>query len=1433
MIVKKRLSLFIICALLASTILPFPRIQKTHAAEEWTTILASDFEDGTQQGWTPKGSESITVSSSVYHTGSYSLYISDRMENWQGPNYVLTDLLAANNTYTISAWVKLAPDTQPADIKLTIKSTINGQDHWEPIGTARQQDAAADWTLISGTYTTGNDNGFYELYAESTAGTSFYFDDAVIALENAEPDPEGGAGVSTDFEDGTLQQWLPRIGHETLLVSDAAAHGGKKSMLVEGRSRTYHGPMLALKDYLHKNTPYELKAYVRLKEEPASDVKLQMTVYKKSSSENWNPLDVITIKKADWQQWHELKGQLQYSDSPSELNLFIETPYMTEDTIDTLSFYVDDVTIAYSEGISIQDDIVGLKDYFADDFPIGAAVYTWQLEGSYGELLKKHFNSITATYEMKPKFISPAENEYVFEVADDYVKFAEDNGMGLRGHALLWHIDAAEWMFTDSNGQPASRELLLQRLQSYIETVMTRYKGKIYAWDVVNEAIADNGGDMDGIRISPWYELIGPDYIEKAFEYARAADPDAKLYYNDYYTEVPEKREHIYQLLKRLKAKGLIDGVGLQSHYSLNSPSIEEIEKTIKLFSSLDLDIQITELDVDSGIAPGTTMPADIAARQAHRYKELFDLYKAYKDVISSVTTWGLQDEKSYNNQAMLFDEKLQAKPAYWGLVDPSKLPTLINRTTSLMASPNLNQLAKVDPLWNQGVSKKLKQSGNEVASFRTLWDASHLYVQVTVNDATRDEADKVELFLDENNGKTTAYESDDRHFSLNRLGAGSSAADISYAVRESSNGYTLGAAIPWSSITRAAGDDIGFDVRIKDASKTELPSAYWNDSTLSQDSDTSKYGIVQLAAMPKTAESIKGTVSIDGLMDSEWETTKPFTVAAINDGAASAQARSLWMDDSLMLLIDVNDPLLKADAPDPWLQDSVEIFIDENHQRTSFYEDDDAQYRINIDNAATFAGNASPARLESAVVRIENGYRVELKIAMASIELKPGSAIGLDIQINDDQGDGNRGNAKWNDPTNETWRNTSQFGIMTFAASDDDTTVTPPNGGTTGTNAGVDEKVLTVSEESLRSNSNGQVNIAIPLTAQQVLLPLNTGQILDGKQLVLSKGAAALTINPSVLQSFIEQVGSEQRSGAKLSLRIEKVSEAPDQQAINEEQGAVARFIGEESWSLKLSIVKANGEEIEAGLFNGAVQLSISYEEGTAVKKQLLGIYTWNDRANKWEYVGGKLQDEGSSVSTVLAHFSKYALLEYDKSFNDVSQNHWVYDELKVLSAKQLVQGRAAALFAPEETITRAEFTALLVRLLGLKEQGASRFSDVADGQWFSSAVNAAYYAGIVKGWDAGQFAPNQSITREEMAVMLANAHAYLHRDEAAGHPASSTAVEYSDKNRISSWAHESVQLVTALGLMQGNSLQRFAPHAQATRAESAQVIYNMLAAI
>ncbi|CAI6076603.1 Endo-1,4-beta-xylanase A [Paenibacillus sp. JJ-100] len=848
---------------------------------------------------------------------------------------------------------------------------------------------------------------------------------------------QNGNPLNADFEDGTLQGWLPRIGSEKLTVSQQAAHQGTYSMLVTNRERSFHGPMLPMKGLLKQNTTYNISVYVKLTEKPATDQTIQLTAYKKNGAESWNMLDKVTIPKDDWQQWHKITATFQYSDNPEALNLFIETPYVSDDTVDTLSFYVDDVTIEEAGELAIETDIPSLQDLYQSEFPIGAAVYRWQLEGAYGQLLTKHFNSLTATYEMKPKFVSPANGVYDFKASDEYVEFAQKHQMGLRGHALLWHIDAAEWMFKDDQGNPASRELLLSRIQNYVDTVMKRYKGKIYAWDVVNEAIADSNGDANGLRKSPFYELIGPDYIEKTYEFARAADPDAKLYYNEYFTEIPEKREHMYQLVKRLKDKGLIDGVGLQSHYNLESPPIDEIENTINLFAGLGLDIQITELDVDSGIPFGEKLPQDVAVKQAYRYKELFDLYQKYSDVISSVTLWGLQDEKSYNNQAFLFDASLQSKPAYWGLADESKLPVMTNRAVTLSGTPN-TKAAKQDPLWNKAVSTALKGS-SDTAAFRTLWDTNNLYVLVDVKDTTKHSSDKVELFVDANNGKTPVYEADDRHITISRDGKGTGAKPNTYRVREAPDGYQVELSIPLSDAPGILAREIGLDVRVTDDGNSGAEGKqilYWNDRTLTQDQDTSKYGVIQLASMPKSATAIQGIVAIDGEKDAKWSKAAPFQITPLNQsGGATAEARAMWSGQDLYLFVDVTDPQIITDATDPWDQDSIEIFLDENHQRTPFYQYDDAQFRISADNVGTFAGSASPGRLESAVKKTSKGYQLEAKISLQSLMPKEGRVMGLELQINDNQGNNNKSTAKWNDLTNDSWKNTSQYGILTFAS--------------------------------------------------------------------------------------------------------------------------------------------------------------------------------------------------------------------------------------------------------------------------------------------------------------------------------------------------------------------------------------------------------------
>ncbi|MGI4022876.1 MAG: endo-1,4-beta-xylanase [Janthinobacterium lividum] len=335
-----------------------------------------------------------------------------------------------------------------------------------------------------------------------------------------------------------------------------------------------------------------------------------------------------------------------------------------------------------------QNQPKGLKDYYKNYFPIGVAVSARSFQGKEGALILAQFNSLTPENSMKMGPIHPEENRYNWPEADSIVSFAQKNGLKVRGHNLCWHEQTPRWLFKDSAGKEVTKEVLLKRLKDHITKVVNRYKGKIYAWDVVNEAISDNPDEF--LRNSTWYKICGEDFIFKAFEYAHEADPKAVLFYNDYNTERPEKRERIYKLLKKLvDAKIPINAVGLQAHWSLVEPTQQELIETIKRFSSLGLKVQITELDVSiypwekdkRSLRPGESVAftPEAEQKQLNKYAEVFKIFRDYKSVISGVTFWNVSDHYSWldeypvagrKNYPLLFDQNYQPKKAYWSVVN-------------------------------------------------------------------------------------------------------------------------------------------------------------------------------------------------------------------------------------------------------------------------------------------------------------------------------------------------------------------------------------------------------------------------------------------------------------------------------------------------------------------------------------------------------------------------------------------------------------------------------------------------------------------------------------------------------------------------------------------------------------------------------------------
>ncbi|WP_183575099.1 endo-1,4-beta-xylanase [Mucilaginibacter sp. X5P1] len=332
---------------------------------------------------------------------------------------------------------------------------------------------------------------------------------------------------------------------------------------------------------------------------------------------------------------------------------------------------------------------VGLKDYYKDYFPIGVAVSAQDLQNpDEAKLIVQQFNSITPENAMKMGPIHPEENRYNWKDADAIVAFAQANGLRVRGHNLCWHEQTPAWFFKDDKGNLVTKEVLLKRLKDHITTVVNRYKGKIYAWDVVNEAIDDDSTKF--LRNSLWYQICGEDFIIKAFEYAHEADPNAVLFYNDYNTERPEKRDRVYKLLKQLvDAKVPINAVGIQAHWSIYEPSQADLIETIKKFSSLGLKVQVTELDMSiypweknrRAMRPGESdaYTPELEQKQGTQYADVFKIFRDYKDVITGVTFWNIYDGRTWldsypvagrKNYPLLFDQNMQPKKAYWKVVD-------------------------------------------------------------------------------------------------------------------------------------------------------------------------------------------------------------------------------------------------------------------------------------------------------------------------------------------------------------------------------------------------------------------------------------------------------------------------------------------------------------------------------------------------------------------------------------------------------------------------------------------------------------------------------------------------------------------------------------------------------------------------------------------
>ncbi len=337
------------------------------------------------------------------------------------------------------------------------------------------------------------------------------------------------------------------------------------------------------------------------------------------------------------------------------------------------------------------EDTKTLKDAYKDYFKIGVAVNNRNMQNEAEcKVVVNEYNSVTAENAMKPGELHPADGVWKWEQADEIANFCRKNNIKMRGHCLVWHSQFADWMMYDKKGNFVKKEVFYARLRDHIHTVVNRYKDIVYGWDVVNEAMADQQrpawGNFPGeppYRQSNLYKLCGDEFIAKAFEYAHEADPDAILFYNDYNAADPGKCDRIYNMVKKMQDAGVpITGIGMQGHYNVFGPSMEDVDNAIKRYSELVKTIHITELDIRANeemggqlrfSRQGMEIKPFVKTLHTNQYSQLFKVLRKHKDVIKCVTFWNVSDRDSWvgvNNYPLLFDKDLKKKEGYYAVRD-------------------------------------------------------------------------------------------------------------------------------------------------------------------------------------------------------------------------------------------------------------------------------------------------------------------------------------------------------------------------------------------------------------------------------------------------------------------------------------------------------------------------------------------------------------------------------------------------------------------------------------------------------------------------------------------------------------------------------------------------------------------------------------------
>lgn len=493
--------------------------------------------------------------------------------------------------------------------------------------------------------------------------------------------------LSDGFDDGT-GRWEP-LGDGVRIAQDQqVTRSGAGSLLVVGRTEAWHGAQVDVSGTLTPGVPHTVTAWVRLGlgggADPTDDAahrtgEVRLTLQRRDGGAGDDEYLHVAQVTATADEWMSLSGTVDLPAGDGTWRLYVETTGTLAD------LRMDDVLVQRPSS-PVQSDLTGLRD--AADVPVGTAVAGQDLTGRRADLLTQHFDQVTAENAMKPAVVQPVEGEFDFGPMDQILDFAVEHHLTVHGHVLVWHRSTPDWFVTAPDGRPltdspADQQLLRDRLRTHIQAVAAhladRYgdNSPVTSWDVVNEAI--DPAQSDGLRRSPWYTVLGPGYIADAFRTARdVLGPDVALYLNDYDTDAPERRRALVALVTDLLAHGVpLDGVGHQMHLRLGA-DVTRIDTTLAAVQALGVRQAVTELDI-ALTGPDQTLTAvtdDQLAAQGDLVREVVAAAVAHD--IASITVWGLYDTRSWLRTwptdrpleaPLLFDDDLQAKPAYRGFL--------------------------------------------------------------------------------------------------------------------------------------------------------------------------------------------------------------------------------------------------------------------------------------------------------------------------------------------------------------------------------------------------------------------------------------------------------------------------------------------------------------------------------------------------------------------------------------------------------------------------------------------------------------------------------------------------------------------------------------------------------------------------------------------